>query len=668
MSYLPSVSPTPQESDSVLVRLQDSYARQKRLVAAQKRKQADIELQSAAAYFSDLPITLELLSESTIGLFTELENLLGEQRKYVSTVGKELQLLQRIRSAVNGELRQAMSFIEDGYHSAFERLMRQNRFDGRQDPSSRTPSASSTRAVSPHVVVKATPAEKQPSVAIVTVREALSEHVSLFAESLAVLLQCEAVRIYLYDEHENLKCAAQFPYRACRADPMHSSALALMAVREIHQTVCRDHLAINGTVGLPDSVSRSHSSSEKGTVRSNSSGLEDIRSCLIFPLLPSNGAGRSFGMIHAVNKHFPMVVDAVEKGSIEVPLRGFSLEDEILVSNAARLLGTTLSRYPADAFTNTKIGETLRSRAYPSDTQVSSLSAHLLMPLLDGIEEAAEIGKEAQNRALPSLIYRAPINCIFACRLTSDSRRISLSSTGGDHDASVSTVAFRLRCMNELWTSSRDDNNTLHQQYRTIEKREQRLRLLLRNVLDGIATARSMRVSDDVAEYLQTLEVYGRSERTERMANFVADKLLTLMGSRSSEAATPVDTSTEAKSSVKSSHDDALGEKGLRKLQHDHARLNTVTVASLHYDGPDGVPSYTSAPPQKREQVRFIDELRRGGGNTAQEAGTERQRSSGKGDGSSARHPSPQSSLPHTGPSARSSQKGKHPFQRPFKL
>ena len=674
--------PAQEKPDALLTRLQENYTRQKRLVAAQKRKQADVALQAAAAYYGDLPITLELLSDQTASLFTELERLIEAKQDSASTVSRETSLLHSIRAAVNRELRQSMSFIEEGYQSGFETLMRQSRLsDGRKETSPTEATASASRPQPSHAATDAASSCDQSNVkAQAQVRDTLSAHLSLVAESLAVLLQCETVRIYLYDEHANLWCAAQFPYHAHRADPMRSSPLALMTVREVHQTVCCDCLAVNGTVSSDGTTATPPPSSVGGRGSNASSGVEDIRTCLLFPLLASSGAGKSCGMIHAVNKHLPGVVDANEMGSTKLPLRGFSLEDEVLVANAARLLATTLSRYPAEAFTNASIGEAIRRRAHPGDAQVGSLSAHLAPALHDDIEEAAEVGQGALNRTLPTLVYRAPVNAIFASRGAAQSRQRRVCLPSVDHDASVSTVAFRLRCMNELWASSRNDNTALHQQYRALEEETQQTRMLLRNVLDGVATARSMHVSEEVAQYLQTLEVYGRSERTERLAAFVADKMLTLSQNKDEAermAVTILHTSGEGTAlSAGPAHGYALSAAELQRLQHDHARLNTVTVSSLHYDGPDGVPSYTSDPTQKREQVRFIDELQRisdgGAGAMSQpvsSAATSVRRSGKRGGGGASHSSSPVASLPRLATScARVPQNHTYPFQRPFKL
>jgi hypothetical protein len=236
----------------------------------------------------------------------------------------------------------------------------------------------------------------------------------------------------------------------------------------------------------------------------------------------------------------------------------------------------------------------------------------------------------------------------------------------------VSTVAFRLRCMSDLWESSREDNTTLHQQYRVLKEEAQKTQLLLRNVLDGVATARSMHVSADVAQYLQTLEVYGRSERTQCMASFVADNMLMLSQNKEGgSVGLPPQKLHET-----TADNSALSVTELRRLQHNHATLNTVTVASLHYDGPDGVPSYTSAPVQKREQVRFIDELRRSHTDTAvPPAGVIRSMRGngrgGRGGGATASplSPPPTNTLPHLAANTtRTSHRSPHPFQRPFKL
>ncbi|CBZ30520.1 conserved hypothetical protein [Leishmania mexicana MHOM/GT/2001/U1103] len=604
-------------ADPLLTRLQDSYTRQKRQLAAQKRKQTDVELQTAAAHCSDLPLTLELLSDGTASLFDELERLLEARHEQWNTPSREVALLQHIRLQTNREMRECMSFIEEGYRSGFEKLLRESCLEKRNEALPKTPVSSSLAtttlknvqsAKAASVASSVTPAEAPSHLSL---REALSESISLMAESLAVLLQCEVVRVYLYDSNAHLKCVAQFPYRAQHADPMHSSYLALMAVREVHHIVCQERLVINGW------LSKSHSANDGSAAAADNvgssaaaSGLEDIRTCLLLPIFSPEGVGKPYGLVHAVNKQYPTALGVATDESTEVAHVGFNADDETLASSVARVLGTMLRRYPAELFFAAGTGEKLRRRAFPGDAEVLSLTAHLPPILQDEVQDAAEVAQLALSHLTPVLVHRVPMTVIYEARSAAGEGRRRKLAVLGPRESAVSSVEFNLRCLKELWESSRDDNVTLHKQCRTLEEQVQDMRLLLRNVLDGVAVARAMPLRTDVAQFLHNLEMYGRTERTERMAEYVSEQMLAIPdttarapGAAHTRArASNVEVDTKATQSHISGSD-------LRALQNHHARLNTVTPASLHFDGPSGVRSYTSDPAQKREQVRFIDEL-----------------------------------------------------------
>ncbi|KAK7197092.1 hypothetical protein NESM_000654200 [Novymonas esmeraldas] len=686
-----SLSALPEGSDPLLARLQDTYTRQKRQVAAQKRKHADLELQTAAAYYSDLPVSLELLSDGTASLFTELERLLEASHDGKGPPSREMALLQRIRQQTNRELRESMSFIEEGYRSGFEKLLRESRFEERRVSLAKAAASLSTSATTlkntqrPPIeslaassVASSAPAAKPRAASRrVPLQEALSASVSLMAESLAVLLQCEVVRVYLYDTNDHLECVATFPYHATRADPMQSSYLSMMAVREVHRIVCRERLAINGGLGNEAAAARDGSVTDASLRDVGSSsggdaatGLEDIRTCLLLPVFSPQGNGRQFGMLHAVNKLCPTALGIVSDDPAEAAHVGFTVEDETLACSVARVLGTLLSRYPTNAFFVSDAGERLRRSAFPGDADVLSLTAHLPPALQDEVQEAAGVGQLALSRLTPQLVHRAPMQAIYEARTAAgESRRRKLAKLG-PRDGAVSSVEFNLRCMNELWESSRDDNVTLHKQYRVLEEQVHSMRLLLRNVLDGVAAARAMPLSTDTAQFLHNLEMYGRSERTERMAKYVSEQMLAIpthaahaspAGAAAAKCA-PLPSPPSHAATAATAH---MSDAELHALRNHHARLNTVTPASLHFDGPNGVRSYTSDPAQKREQVRFIDELCRRARQEGQPTAAARR--------PDARRQAQHAPLPAvgSGTSSTAAAAAKHspyPFQRPFKL
>ncbi|CAJ1023729.1 hypothetical protein Q4I32_003359 [Leishmania shawi] len=612
-----SLSAASDGSDTLLARLHDVYTRQKRKIAVQKRKQVDVELQAAAAHCSDQPVSLELLSDGTAALFNELEALLESRNGQSSASSRGVTLLQHIRQQANRELRESLSFIEEGYTSGFEKILRECRFEERKASLPKAVASSLTTATVLNDVQHSKASAGASSTATLAapshlpVAETLSASISFMAESLAVLLQCEVVRVYLYDIHAHLQCVAQFPYRAERADPMQSSYLAMMAVREVHHIVCQERLVINGWLSKSHDANEDSDTAAAPSVVSSTtaSGLEDIHTCLLLPIFSPQGAGKPYGMVHAVNKQCPTALGVTTNDSAEVTRVGFTAEDEMLASSVARVLGTLLSRYQVDSFA-AGIGEKLRRSAFPGDAEVLSLTAHLPPTLRDEVQEAAEVAQLALSHLTPILVHRVPMNAIYETRTAAGEGRRRKLALLGPREGAISSVEFNLRCMNELWESSRDDNVTLHKQYRGLEEQVHRMRLLLRNLLDGVAAARAMPLSPNVALFLQNLEMYGRSERTERMAAYVSEQMLAIPAI-SVRGRGAVDTHAEvpqSESDTSTTHGH-MKDSELQALRNRHACLNTVTPASLHFDGPSGVRAYTSDPAQKREQVRFIDEL-----------------------------------------------------------
>ncbi|KAG5494137.1 hypothetical protein JKF63_01972 [Porcisia hertigi] len=606
------------EMDPLLERLQNSYTRQKRRAAAQTRRRTEHELKAAAAYHSDLPVNLELLSDDTACLFEELQLLLEPRHGQRKSMSREVALLQRIRVQVNREMRASLSCIEQGYTSGFEKLLHTAEKKEPPAPLAKTSAPLSTAAPARNSEPGAaeSPAKSStklsPTPSHLALREVFSGFISVMAESLAVLLQCEVVRVYLYDTHACLQCVAQFPYRVKRANPMHSNHIAMMAAREVHDIVCQERLAVNGWLSRSQSANYSSDTASEDGVEGKTvvTGLEDIRTCLLLPIFSPQGVGKAYGMIHAVNKQCPTTLGIPADASTEVPHLGFNADDETLASSVARVIGTVCSRYPPDFFSVSGAGEKFRRMAFPGDAEVLSLTAHLPPVLQDEVKEAAEVAQLALTCLTPILVYRVPMESLYEKRLSEGNGQRRKLSIMRSREGTVSSVEFNLRCMNELWEKSRGDNVVLHTQYRVLEEKVHRTQLLLRNILDGVATARAMPLSTDVAQYLHNLEMYGRSERTERMAAYVSEQMLAIPASTTSKLDSP-DPSVKTPISQPASSAERchMGDSELRALQRHHARLNTVTPASLHFEGPSGVRSYTTDPVQKRQQVRFIDEL-----------------------------------------------------------
>lgn len=620
--------------DPIFTRLQESYKKQKLQLLTHRRQQDERYLQHITVRSGELAPTLELISDETAQLFKDLEGLL--MRTTVADRG--LALLHNIRNSVNAEIRQARenieaSYVED-YRQAFQDLA-----SHAQSSHAQSSHAQSSRATTHHpsanfsssavsvseknieevmfensgdwgreskkgtTCIEGGVASDTTTSAVHVRRELkdiLSETTSLTAESLAVLLQCETVRIYLYDDLEALHCAARFPYHSRRADPMQSTRLEMMAVREIHHVVSQQHIAINGTG--PDYTDLNHRELQQAKEEMKRSGLDEMINCLIFPLCSNEGTGKCFGIIHAVNKK------CISCGEGEVS--GFTEADEVLVSMVSRMLGAILARYPTSLFMRSSIGEEVRRRLFPGDPTVVSLTHHLPVVLTDVVNDAAETGNKALSKPTQVFIYRAPLSSVYETRVQRE-RRQKLG-TVASNDSSLMAVEFNMRCMNDLWASGMEDNVVLHKQYRAVQKELNEAQLLLRNLLDGLATARSMKVIPSVAHYLQTLELYGRSNRTERLAAFVSDSLIAASWARDEMTATAADAVKGAVGGGdgETSSSPYLSPSECHALQRKHTLMNATTAVSLHVDGPDGIRAYSSDPAAKRDQARFIEEMR----------------------------------------------------------
>lgn len=331
----------------------------------------------------------------------------------------------------------------------------------------------------------------------VSLHEGLSMTTALFAESLATLLMCEVVRIYLFDEHHNLHCSACYPFHARQGDPMRATYTEIMLAKELHSTVCDRCIAVNGSA--PDYKYLTERDLQLVAEEQSARGWASMQSCLIFPILSSAGANRSYGMIHAVNK---ACTPAAEPNT-------FTAHDETIMSISARVLGCILTRYPAPYFT-LRVGEALRRAIFPCD-DTASLDDHLPQRLIDDdIAAAAAVANRAVASHGSMVIYRAPISSIYETRVHHTRKKKFAHLL--EKDTTLSLMEFNMLLTNQSWQEGMQKNVQMHQTCRAFHDELQSCRLLLRNLLDGLAVTRVMESMSEVAEYLRKLELFGRSE------------------------------------------------------------------------------------------------------------------------------------------------------------
>lgn len=206
-------------------------------------------------------------------------------------------------------------------------------------------------------------------------------------------------------------------------------------------------------------------------------------------------------------------------------------------------------------------------------------------------------------------------------------------------DSSLASMEFTLASLNNLWESGLQDNVIIHKQYRALSEENEVGKLLVRNLLDGLAAARALHTAEDMAHYLQRLEVLGRAENTDAIVDFIANALKNsapLRGVQQSCATAPPSSTVEPMTSSPFDHAGLttgssapapaanpttptttstpslfLTEADKGTLARQQQLLNATVAAKLHVDGPECVVQYTTDPTSKRAQVRFIDEVAR---------------------------------------------------------
>lgn len=487
-----------------------------------------------------------------------------------------------------------------------------------------------------------------------SLKESCSAIPALFAESLAFLLVCEVVRIYLYDANRNLHCCSTYPYHAFQGDPMHGTYTEIMLAKDFHAMVCSQVLAVNGSESPKHSLSKQELQQISEDLQN--SGWGSIRSCLMFPIVPLTRPNHNaLGIIHCVNK---VAVSDKDVGK-------FTSDDEVLCAMASRVLGGILSRYPVANF-SLRVGELLRKATYPFQP-TTAVDDHFPDRWTDPVVDAAEAGYRAVVTPVPIKILRAPLSDIDPSK-RSRSRMQKVGSLT-IHDSALSSMEFNIRSVNDLWQTGMEENVIMHQEYRKLEESMRRTKLLLQNVLDGLASARTMRSTDEINAFLRTLELFGRSESVEMLSEFVSETLTgkidrratktmlfpeiqsssfatflqnnnehiargkspgysessstpkpwpsgfppkdgTFFDASSSKTLSQPENSVETKKKNEEKGNTAyLTADEAKELLHRHQLLNAIVPARIHADGPDCIRCYSCDPAKKREQMIYIDQM-----------------------------------------------------------
>ncbi|KEG15439.1 hypothetical protein DQ04_00071070 [Trypanosoma grayi] len=535
-----------------------------------------------------LPPSTELLSDEVAIALNEIGTLCDEHG-----VPRVKQLLKDVRAMMNRQLREAYSYLEKGYVSAFHRLeeeaeearKRREMAQRNQEREAAAREASRKELCSFSERRSQNASERSRSELpgavprLLSVKEALSTTTSFFAETVAVLLRCEVVRIYLYDEYENLNCCARFPFSTTQSDPMSGTHLELMLAKELHRTVCRKCIAVNGKG--PQHITLSERDREAMEEELEQSGWKSMTSCLIFPIFSNEGFGRAYGMIHAVNKQGV----AADRPGV------FDENDEVLMSVTTRLLGCLLTRYPVKYFM-LPVGDLVQQCAGSSFAKEKS-QQHLPPLLVNEVEGAAEVGNKSVQMCTRVLLYRAPINAIYQTRsLRKKARKLEALNM---IDKALSTVEFDLSALEELWRAGHEENTVMYQRCQELNEQVNTQQVLLRNVLDGIGASRAMRSLGEVTTYLQVLELYARQENIPMITEAISQALLNCRYDG------PVPPELKGVDPGRLSPNEALRIE--RRIAQTPAKLKFGAAEMPN------VRTYSCDPQKKREQVQFFNDL-----------------------------------------------------------
>ncbi|ESL08281.1 hypothetical protein TRSC58_04018 [Trypanosoma rangeli SC58] len=574
--------------DPLLERLRKKHTGLRQHCLDEAQKALEMENLFASKRMHNLPPSLDLISDEITLALNEIAMRCEEYA--VPCVG---QLLKDVRARMNQQLREAYASLEAGHKSAFYNLeektagTRQSLEVGdsarklgiaAMQQSEREPAPSNKEGSQKAFVENDQSRMRGTSFKSLSARDFFSSTLSVFAEITAVLLRCEVVRIFLYDEYDNLRCGARFPFNTTVGDPLAGNDKELMLAKEIHTTVCRKYIAINGREPQRLTMSeRDHGVMEEELQQL---GWKSMTSCLIFPIFSSIGCGRPYGMIHAVNKQG---VTFDQPGV-------FDENDEVFVSMTARLLGCLLTRYPIKYF-QLPVGQKLRKSFVSSLTR--DAETHLAPLLRDEVEGGAEVGNKANQMFSRVLFFRAPINAVY--QSPSLRKKVRKLESLKIIDKTLSTVEFDISALEELWRVGHDENILMYQECQQLNEQLNTLQILLRTVLDAIGASRVLGNMGDLASYLQLLELYARQENVSMLTELISQVLL------NARVDVPVPPELKGVPPGRLSPTEMIRIE--RRVAQTPSKLKFGAAA------PSGVRTYSYDPQRRREQVRFFNEL-----------------------------------------------------------
>jgi hypothetical protein len=597
--------PTQQESFSVfdhvsggagppsLQALQTRYDLLQRDVLAREAKRQHSRLRAKEEeidkYFKDGSSTVQLLSDDA-GV------ALGKIREIARTTQSSL-LDAAVRDLHTSLEEQLTLYYKQSHPTTFEPI-RPHAHSAlmASAAAARLPSSpsvgASAAAASPSPALALTPAPKHNTASVVppcarrgkqkilTLDEGLSAATALHAESLAVMLRCEQVRIYILDANRALQLASVYPFSDAATDPIGGDFTTKALSKALFSSVVEKCLAVNGYesrtstlqgVGAPDS---SAASTREGSRRDHGEDeLAQIRTCLAWPIVSPSGAYRVLGIIHAINK----------EGATSEQTRRFTPDDEVTINVVGKTLGCMLERYPSELFSK-QVGAQIHQLCHPHGDVIP----HLPEKIVSEVDGAQRVANESLRVEPIRVIYRGPMNSIFKTSLRERRAEEFKTTTFG----TLSGVEYNLEALKDLWRVGYDENVSMHMQCRILSSKVRDLKTIVKSMVDGLSTGRAIASPQDLRMYLRELELSLRAENAEQITLRIEAAMEAVV-----KGALPKDQAVIVTS-------DAVATR-LKQRRKE----NDAAISSIHVDGPDSVRSYTCDPVTKLLQVRAISEL-----------------------------------------------------------
>lgn len=460
-----------------------------------------------------------------------------------------------------------------------------------------------------------------------TLPETMSTTTALMAESLAVSLRCELVRVYLMDDKKNLVRAAEYPFPDFTSqkplDLFHGNYTERGLAKVLFSVVCEKGLAVSGfdarqptttTDGAPDDLNASF--------QAHSPPKNLIRNCLVWPIALPSGHQRVVGMIHAINK----------EGTHDDEKKKFTAEDEYSMNEAAKMIGIMLDRYPAHLF-QVDVGSLVFKACHPEKV----LRPHLPDVIQDAVEGAQRIGNELLRTQPHIIIYRGPMATIYK-QGPRDKKSEDYVPGAGGALSTITTVEYNLDALNDLWKSGYDENVMMHRQCRLWSTKVQDLQSIIKQFVDALVVARGIKEMNELLMYLRSMELLVRSENAPLLSDHINNAMDNIrkglegkrrgttsrspqnvaspdvMSPSESPAASPTSRGAGAApswSTPQSATESIVATRGeLQEITKRRERASAnMNIATMHIDGPTNVRGYTCDTETKRKQVKAIDDM-----------------------------------------------------------